>query len=55
MENAFRLKNSPEGIRCAVLVDDIFTTGSTLESCSRVLKTAGVERIYTLTLCVASE
>ncbi len=55
MENAFRLKNSPEGIHCAVLVDDIFTTGSTLESCSRVLKAAGVERIYTLTLCVASE
>ena len=55
MQNAFRLKNSPEGIRCAVLVDDIYTTGSTLESCSRVLKAAGVEKIYALTLCIAAE
>ena len=55
MENAFRLKNRPEGIQCVVLVDDIFTTGSTLESCSRVLKSAGVKRIYALTLCIATE
>ena len=54
MENAFRLQKRPEGIRCAVLVDDIFTTGSTLESCSRVLKEAGVERVYALTLCIAA-
>lgn len=55
MQNAFRLKGSTEGIRCAVLVDDIFTTGSTLESCSRVLMAAGVERICALTLCIAAE
>lgn len=32
-----------------LLVDDIFTTGSTLDECSRVLKAAGAEKVYVLT------
>lgn len=32
------------------LVDDVFTTGSTLRECSRILKRAGVERVLVLTL-----
>ncbi len=55
MQNAFRLKTKPEGIQTVILVDDIFTTGSTLESCSRVLKKAGIRQIYTLTLSIAAE
>ena len=38
--------------RCVVLVDDIYTTGSTMEACSRVLKAAGVERIYFVVICI---
>ena len=55
MQNAFRLKTKPEGIQTVILVDDIFTTGSTLESCSRVLKKAGIRQIYTITLSIAAE
>ncbi len=34
-----------------LLVDDIYTTGSTMEACTRVLKAAGVKRVYFLTIC----
>lgn len=33
-----------------VLVDDIFTTGSTVNECSRVLIEAGAEKVYVLTV-----
>jgi len=33
-----------------VLVDDVFTTGATARECSRVLKNAGAENIYVITL-----
>lgn len=32
-----------------LLIDDIYTTGSTLDECSRVLHMAGAERVYALT------
>ena len=34
-----------------LLVDDVHTTGATLSECARVLKGAGAERVYALTLC----
>lgn len=33
-----------------LLIDDVFTTGSTVDECSKVLKEAGAERIYVATL-----
>lgn len=35
-----------------LLVDDIFTTGSTAEICTRALKAIGVEQVYILTLAI---
>ncbi|WP_428769050.1 ComF family protein [Treponema sp. HNW] len=34
----------------AVLVDDIITTGATLEICAELLKQAGIKRVYAITL-----
>ena len=33
-----------------LLIDDVFTTGATINECSRVLKRNGVKKIYALTL-----
>lgn len=36
----------------AMLVDDIYTTGSTMEVCGALLKKAGVKEVSFLTLCI---
>ncbi len=35
-----------------VLFDDIFTTGATVSECARVLKKAGAEQVYVLTIAI---
>lgn len=41
----------PRRYRTVLLVDDIYTTGSTMEACSRKLKEAGVQRIFCISIC----
>ena len=51
VESAFRLdaKRSVRGLR-VVLVDDVLTTGATVEECARVLRRAGARKVNVLTL-----
>ena len=52
VKDAFALTvSAPKGstISVAVLVDDVSTTGSTLEACAKVLKAAGVKEVRALT------
>ncbi len=40
--------------RCAVLVDDVWTTGATLSACAGALREAGADRVIALTLAHAT-
>ncbi len=37
--------------RVALLLDDVITTGATLDACARALKESGSEKVYALTFC----
>ncbi len=51
LRNAFVVNVSESKVPdCIILVDDVFTTGSTLKEAARVLKTAGVKKVWGLTV-----
>ena len=56
IQHAFEVKEDTlkkaTSLRCVILIDDIYTTGSTLDACARVLKKVGVNEIYFITLCI---
>ena len=38
-----------------LLVDDIYTTGSTMQICSMILKKSGAQHVWILSLCIGSD
>lgn len=55
LEQAFQASPVPPGIQSVILVDDIYTTGSTIEACTRILKKAGIKKVYFITICIGGE
>ena len=51
IRGAFAVQKNVKGENI-VLIDDIYTTGSTLDEAARVLKKAGAENVYFLTVSI---
>jgi ComF family protein len=52
LKKAFILTENGVKLKVVVIIDDIFTTGSTINEMSKVLRLAGVQKIYFLTLAI---
>lgn len=54
LKNAFTLKNAKALKNKKVfLVDDVYTTGSTMQECARILKASGIKQVWGI--CIARE
>jgi ComF family protein len=52
MAHAFRVKSDLRRTKTVLLIDDIYTTGSTISEAARGLISAGVKRVYFLTVSI---
>jgi len=52
LKNAFKTTETVVKLNQILVIDDIFTTGDTIDEISRVLLAAGVQRVYFLVMCI---
>lgn len=44
-----------QSAKCVIIIDDIYTTGSTVEACARVLQTMNFKKICFLCICIGKD
>lgn len=52
LHNAFAVSRAWIPVENVLLIDDIFTTGSTINKAAKMLKKAGVQKVYFLTISI---
>ena len=52
LRNAFKLSETGVQFRKVLLVDDIYTTGATIDAVAQVLKAGGIESVYGMSVCI---
>ncbi|SDB37814.1 MULTISPECIES: ComF family protein [unclassified Butyrivibrio] len=52
LKKAFNISQNDVKFKCIILVDDIYTTGSTMDELAREFRRHGVERIFFVTLAI---
>ena len=54
LKKAFKIARNDVELKTIIIIDVIYTTGSTIKEAARVLKQAGAEKIYFITLAGGS-
>lgn len=54
VENAFKIDKNIVKLRKVILVDDIYTTGSTIDACAKQLVMNGVQEVYFICLSIGT-
>lgn len=52
MKKAFHMNQNDVKLNTVILVDDVFTTGNTINAAAEVLKRGGVDRVYFIALAI---
>lgn len=52
LKKAFKIAKNGVQLDCVLLVDDIYTTGSTMDGAAQALKDAGVSRVYVISVSI---
>lgn len=55
LSGAFSVSGRADGLSRVLLVDDIFTTGTTMQQCACALKEAGIEEVYGCSVCISED
>lgn len=54
LKNAFKISRNGIEYNKILMVDDIYTTGSTIDACATALKNAGVREVYFISLSIGA-
>lgn len=50
LKRAFKIRENDVKLKTIVIIDDIYTTGSTIDAMAEVLRTAGIQKVYFMVL-----
>ena len=52
LKNAFQMSKKRVQLEKVLLIDDIYTTGSTVDAAAQTLMAAGIKKVYVLCICI---
>lgn len=52
LENAFIITENVVKYKKVIILDDIYTTGATMDACAKALHEGGVHEVYSVVLCI---
>ncbi|MBQ1172350.1 MAG: ComF family protein [Lachnospiraceae bacterium] len=55
LKKAFKIGKNDVKLKVSIVIDDIYTTGSTIDALAEVLKEAGVHKVYFLTVAIGDD